>query len=241
MPAKGARCLTWDCPRESQGRGGHGKRVVDAGQGRDHGEVRRTGARGRPREKGQVGGCWRRVCPVAGWGREGARRGAGDQSPGEEAGRVGAVSPFLRRVRTASGATAVQIAVKEGRRDKVAEHLGSAHDEAETLREANRSAPPCTGRGPDSRSNSALRGAGPTRRIACEIDEALTGSTGRPGPAHRRDHTPLHPTDPNSAPAGSRWTTTRDGRRRTRRCTPPPAFRAASTISKGTTWVNSPR
>ena len=93
---------------------------------------------------------------------------------------------------------------------------------ATTLREANRSAPPCTGRGPDSRSNSALRGAGPTRRIACEIDEALTGSTGRPGPAHRCDHTPLHPTDPNSAPAGSGRTTTRDGRRRTRRCTPPP-------------------
>ena len=34
------------------------------------------------------------------------------------------VSPFLRKVKTASGATAVQIAVKEGRRDKVIEHLG---------------------------------------------------------------------------------------------------------------------
>ena len=41
------------------------------------------------------------------------------------------VSPFLRKVKTASGATAVQIAVKEGRRDKVIEHLGSAHTEAE--------------------------------------------------------------------------------------------------------------
>lgn len=41
------------------------------------------------------------------------------------------MSPFLRQVRTSSGATAVQIAVKEGRRDKVVEHLGSAHDEAE--------------------------------------------------------------------------------------------------------------
>ena len=38
---------------------------------------------------------------------------------------------FLRKVRTASGATAVQIAVKEGRRDKVIEHLGSAHTDAE--------------------------------------------------------------------------------------------------------------
>ena len=41
------------------------------------------------------------------------------------------VSPFVRKVKTASGATAVQIAVKEGRRDKVIEHLGSAHTEAE--------------------------------------------------------------------------------------------------------------
>ena len=44
---------------------------------------------------------------------------------------MGVVSPFVRKVKTASGATAVQIAVKEGRRDKVIEHLGSAHTEAE--------------------------------------------------------------------------------------------------------------
>ena len=36
------------------------------------------------------------------------------------------MSPFLRKVKTASGATAVQIAVKQGRRDKVIEHLGWA-------------------------------------------------------------------------------------------------------------------
>ena len=41
MPAKGARCLTWDCPRKSRGRGGHGKRVARCGPGRDHREVRR--------------------------------------------------------------------------------------------------------------------------------------------------------------------------------------------------------
>ena len=41
------------------------------------------------------------------------------------------VSPFLRKVKTASGATAVQIAVKQGRRDKVIEHLGSARTKAE--------------------------------------------------------------------------------------------------------------
>ena len=44
---------------------------------------------------------------------------------------MGVVSPFVRKVKTASGAMAVQIAVKEGRRDKVIEHLGSAHTEAE--------------------------------------------------------------------------------------------------------------
>lgn len=40
------------------------------------------------------------------------------------------VSPFLRKVKTASGATAVQIVVKEGRKNRIVEHLGSAHDEA---------------------------------------------------------------------------------------------------------------
>ncbi|GAA3680391.1 IS1634 family transposase [Yimella lutea] len=47
---------------------------------------------------------------------------------------------FLRKVRTASGATAVQIAVRRDRRDVVIEHLGSAHTEAElaALMEAGR-------------------------------------------------------------------------------------------------------
>lgn len=38
---------------------------------------------------------------------------------------------FLRRVKTASGATAVQIMVKQGRRNKLVEHVGSAHNEQE--------------------------------------------------------------------------------------------------------------
>lgn len=38
---------------------------------------------------------------------------------------------FLRKVKTASGATAVQIARREARRDVVVEHLGSAHTAAE--------------------------------------------------------------------------------------------------------------
>jgi hypothetical protein len=38
---------------------------------------------------------------------------------------------FVRKVRTASGATAVQIAERVGGRDRVLEHLGSAHTDAE--------------------------------------------------------------------------------------------------------------
>jgi len=41
------------------------------------------------------------------------------------------VSPFLRKVKTASGATAVQIVEKRGGVRTILEHLGSAHDEAE--------------------------------------------------------------------------------------------------------------
>ena len=41
------------------------------------------------------------------------------------------MSPFIRKVRTASGATAVQIAVKEHGVRRIVEHLGSAHTEAE--------------------------------------------------------------------------------------------------------------
>lgn len=41
------------------------------------------------------------------------------------------MSSYLRKVRTACGAVAVQIAVKGGRRDKVLAHLVSAHNDAE--------------------------------------------------------------------------------------------------------------
>ena len=42
-----------------------------------------------------------------------------------EAGRVRWV--FVRKVRTASGAVAVQVMRKAGRRDVLVEHVGSAH------------------------------------------------------------------------------------------------------------------
>lgn len=38
---------------------------------------------------------------------------------------------FVRKVRTASGATAVQIAERQDGRDRVLEHLGSARTDAE--------------------------------------------------------------------------------------------------------------
>ena len=39
------------------------------------------------------------------------------------------MSPYLRRVKTASGATAVQVVAKEHGVRRIVEHLGSAHDE----------------------------------------------------------------------------------------------------------------
>jgi hypothetical protein len=38
---------------------------------------------------------------------------------------------YVRKVRTASGATAVQIAVKQGGRRTIIEHVGSAHTDSE--------------------------------------------------------------------------------------------------------------
>lgn len=40
---------------------------------------------------------------------------------------------FIRKVRTASGATAVQLAERRDGRDRVLEHLGSAHTDAELV------------------------------------------------------------------------------------------------------------
>ena len=41
------------------------------------------------------------------------------------------MSPFLRKVRTASGAVAVQIVEKKHGQRRIVEHLGSAHSQAE--------------------------------------------------------------------------------------------------------------
>lgn len=41
------------------------------------------------------------------------------------------MAAYIRKVRADSGAAAVQIVAKQGRRDKVLEHLGSAHTDSE--------------------------------------------------------------------------------------------------------------
>jgi hypothetical protein len=41
------------------------------------------------------------------------------------------VSPYVRTVKTASGATAVQIVYSSRRRSRDIKHIGSAHDDAE--------------------------------------------------------------------------------------------------------------
>ena len=40
------------------------------------------------------------------------------------------VSPYPRKVKTASGATAVQVVIKDNGVRRIVEHLGAAHDEA---------------------------------------------------------------------------------------------------------------
>ena len=40
------------------------------------------------------------------------------------------MSPLLWKVKTVSGAAAVRIVVEEGRKNRIIEYLGSAHDEA---------------------------------------------------------------------------------------------------------------
>ena len=74
------------------------------------------------------------------------------------------MSPYLRRVKTASGATAVQVVAKENGVRRIVEHLGSAHDEAEL---------------------AALMRLGRERILAgrqvLDPGPALNGGTGEPG------------------------------------------------------------
>ena len=56
------------------------------------------------------------------------------------------MSPYLRQVKTASGATAVQVVAKEHGVRRIVEHLGSAHDEAELAALMRLGAPAAPGR-----------------------------------------------------------------------------------------------
>jgi hypothetical protein len=97
------------------------------------------------------------------------------------------------------------------------------------------------GPGGCSGSNNARNGFTPTRARALVNAASLGSATSRPSsPATRRRHTCPYPNSANRHPASSRYTTTREGRSRTHRCTVPVSASTASTISNGTCWVNSP-
>ena len=83
MPAKGARCLTWDCPRNLAGPGwARGRGLPGAGQGRGSpggcaGEVREGVEEGQGADAGAVSARWRAGAgraPAGPWGA-GARGG----------------------------------------------------------------------------------------------------------------------------------------------------------------------
>src|SRR3954447_26810910 len=96
--------------------------------------------------------------------------------------------------------------------------------------------------GPRNRSNNARNGATPTRARAVVIALAAGIGIGGPGsPAHSRVHTWPRPISVNNPAASSKYTTTREGSSRDRRCTAPVSASAASTISNGTIRVSSPR
>ena len=61
------------------------------------------------------------------------------------------MSPYVRAVKTASGATAVQIVYSSRRGSRDIEHLGPAHDgaELEVLKADLPMTPPATGKGGD--------------------------------------------------------------------------------------------
>ena len=91
MPAKGARCLTWDCPRKPWTVAGMGSGLPGAGQGRGSpggcaGEVREGVEEGQGTDAGAGSARSRAGAGTthagAWWRRPGARRAVGGRSPG---------------------------------------------------------------------------------------------------------------------------------------------------------------
>ncbi|GAA3215417.1 hypothetical protein GCM10020216_088360 [Nonomuraea helvata] len=96
--------------------------------------------------------------------------------------------------------------------------------------------------GPRSSSHSHRTGSTPTRRRACTSALAVGTATFSPvSPAVSLCHTCRQPSSGNKHPASSRYTTTREGRSRTRVCVLPVCASASSTISNGMSRVSSPR
>ena len=96
--------------------------------------------------------------------------------------------------------------------------------------------------GPATTSNSALIGAGPSRRRKSRSAFSDGHGTSRPAsPAVSLAHTRAYPSRGYIPSASTKYTPTRDGRSRSRRCTVFVCSRMSSTSSNGRYCVNSPR
>ena len=100
------------------------------------------------------------------------------------------MSPYVRKSKTASGATQVQIAEKRNGRRRIVEHIGSAHDEAELAVLVNVANQRLHGVQPDMLPlEPAERAQGPVveRSSATMLWSVLTGAYRRLGFDHIDD------------------------------------------------------
>ena len=96
--------------------------------------------------------------------------------------------------------------------------------------------------GPATTSNSALTGAGPSRRRKSRSAFSEGDGRSRPAsPAVSLTQTRAYPSRGYIPIASRKYTPTRDGRSRSRRCTVLVCSRMSSTSSNGRYCVNSPR
>ena len=96
--------------------------------------------------------------------------------------------------------------------------------------------------GPATTSNSAFSGAGPSRRRTSRSAFSDTAGNPRPSsPAVSFPHTWPYPRPGNNPSATTKYTPTRDGSTRSRRCTVRVCASTSSTSSNGSHGVSSPR